>query len=1118
MQSKNYIADENIKENFFLKNHSRFSQRLFIALLLFCGLPAASEIRAATITVDRTDDTAAASACTAAANDCSVRGAFAFANANSGTVINIPAGTYNLTIDELQVGTATNVLTTINGAGPALTTINQNVVNRRVIDLNPSLSPNVVVNISGVRITGGNSPSDNFGGGGLLGGGAGNTLNISNCVFENNSDINALTAKGGGIEWAGGGFLNIDNCTFNNNTAGSAAGNKGVGGGVDYQLLNLAGESGKGGLTITNSTFTNNKAGASNAGAGGGLALTVTTVQTPRTVTVTNNTFTGNQANAASNGLGGAITSSSSNPSITIKYNRITGNTASGSAGTGIYKALGTTGTIDATQNWWGCNAGPTNANCNTIGGLTSGISTNPRIVLTHTQNTIPIVIGQATVLTASFLRDSANNVLTTANVSRLIGLPITFNNPVRGTLSGAQTAIQANGTATANFTSNAVGAGSADAVVDNQTTTASITINKGSTSITMNSSTPNSTVTGQSYTVAFNAPTTSAPTSIALTGSVTVSDGTASCTATLPATNCLLTSISSGIKNLTAVYNGDANFNASPVSAAIQQTVNSANTTTVINSTSPNPSGAGQNVVVSYSVAPLAPGAGMPSGTVTVSDGTNSCVGTVSGGQCIITLPASGTYNLTAVYTGDTNFATSTSPIFTHQVCGGSNLMVSNTSDSGAGSLRNALAGACSGGTINFSPDFNTPQMIMLTGELVIDRDITINGAGANLLTINANNTGRVFHITGGTVNLSGMTITGGNAAGGGNGGGIANLGGTLTLTNSVVSGNTAPNLGGGIYSMNPLTIVGSTLSGNTANNAVGSTGGGIHSTGSLLMVNSTISGNSVSNGDGNGGGIRAENTTSIINSTITNNSAVGANSAVGVLTSAGIVTVRNSIIAANQNNTSTPDATGSFDPASAFNFIGNVGTATGFSAANQNQTGNSASPLNPMLGALETSGGATPTHALLTGSPAIDKGGAASIPFAEFILPPVTSDQRGMMRPVDIASIPNAAGGDGSDIGAFELSAPTAANASVSGRVLTNDNRGLQNAVVMMMDSNGNIRTTRTSSFGYFIFENVEAGQTYIFQIKAKRFTFNPQIVTVNDDVTEMIFTATAELSFQL
>ncbi len=1202
MKSKNYFVSRKINQSGIFAN--RLASIFCAAIFLFGGLLAVSETRAATITVDRTDDTAAAYACTAAANDCSLRGSFAFANANSGTVISIPAGTYNLSINELSVGTATNLSTTITGAGAAITTINQTLANRRVIDLNPSLAANVVVTISGVRITGGNSPSDNFGGGGLIGGGPGNTLNLANCIFENNSDINAITAKGGAVEWAGGGFLNIDSCTFNNNTAGSAAANKGVGGGVDYNLLNLGGAAGQGGLTVTNSTFTNNRAGASNAGAGGGLSVTVTTTQTPRTVTITNNSFTGNQANAASNGLGGAITSSSANP-ITAKFNRITGNTATGGA-TGVYQSLGTLGTIDATQNWWGCNNGPGNAGCDSVNGPAGSITTNPRIVLSHTPTTTPLVTGQATVLTASFLRDSANNVLTLANISRLRGLPVTFNGAVRGTLSGAQAVIQPNGTATATFTANAAGAGSANALVDNQTAAAAITINKANTTITINSDTPDPTVPGQSYTVSFNAPAVTAPGAGTPSGTVTVSDGSQSCVATLPATSCNLISTSVGVKNLTAVYNGDANFNASPVStsishtvnkasttaqitadtpdpsvfgqnyavsasvavnspgagtpggtitvsdgtnnctitlpatscnlpgnavglrtltavyngdlnfnaspvsAGVSHTINQASTTTVITSDSPDPSSTSQNVVVNYTVAAVAPGAGTPSRNVTVSDGVNSCVGTVAAGQCTLALSTIGNRILTATYEGNPNFATSTSPGVSHQVCG-MNIIVTNINNGGAGSLRQAFVDVCPTGTVTFSPVFNAAQTITLTsGEILVNKDLTINGAGANLLTINANNTGRVFLITGGTVNLSGMTITGGNASNGGSGGGIANVGGNLTLSNSVVTGNSAPNLGGGIYSSSPLTVIGSTISANTANNPAGTTGGGIHSINSLTLINTTVSGNSAPNGNSNGGGVRAEAITSIINSTITNNSAAGAASASGLFRNAGTVTVRNSIIAANQNNATRPDTAGAFDPTSAFNLVGNLGTATGFSGANQNQTGTGAAPLDPLLGALGNNGGNTPTHALLAGSPAVDKGGAVTVPFAEYILPPLVTDQRGAMRPVDIGSIPNAAGGDASDIGAYELQAPTAANVSVSGKVLTADGRGLQNAIVTMTDSNGNSRTFRTGSFGYFRFDDIEIGQTYVFQVVSKRFTFAPQVITINEELTELNFTA--------
>ncbi len=67
-------------------------------------------------------------------------------------------------------------------------------------------------------------------------------------------------------------------------------------------------------------------------------------------------------------------------------------------------------------------------------------------------------------------------------------------------------------------------------------------------------------------------------------------------------------------------------------------------------------------------------------------------------------------------------------------------------------------------------------------------------------------------------------------------------------------------------------------------------------------------------------------------------------------------------------------------------------------------------------MLATLANNGGHTPTHALLSGSPAIDKGNSFGL----------TSDQRDLPRPSDDPSIPPAAGGDNSDIGAFELQLP--------------------------------------------------------------------------------------------
>ena len=77
--------------------------------------------------------------------------------------------------------------------------------------------------------------------------------------------------------------------------------------------------------------------------------------------------------------------------------------------------------------------------------------------------------------------------------------------------------------------------------------------------------------------------------------------------------------------------------------------------------------------------------------------------------------------------------------------------------------------------------------------------------------------------------------------------------------------------------------------------------------------------------------------------------------------------------------------------------------------------------SPLNPKLDprGLRDNGGPTQTVALMTGSPAIDKGTSIGLSGT------LTTDQRGFSRTVDNTSIPNATGGDGTDIGAFEFGA---------------------------------------------------------------------------------------------
>src|SRR5437763_16112655 len=148
--------------------------------------------------------------------------------------------------------------------------------------------------------------------------------------------------------------------------------------------------------------------------------------------------------------------------------------------------------------------------------------------------------------------------------------------------------------------------------------------------------------------------------------------------------------------------------------------------------------------------------------------------------------------------------------------------IVVTNTNDSGPGSLRQALAIANDGDTIDAT---GISGVINLTsGELLVETSVTINGPGADLLAVDGNMISRGFRIpvSGKTIAISGLTIRHGHA--GNAGGGIDNENNdTLMITNCNVSGNTA-GLGGGNFNGGPLTIGSITVSENSAANGGGS------------------------------------------------------------------------------------------------------------------------------------------------------------------------------------------------------------------------------------------------------------------------------------------------------
>lgn len=343
--------------------------------------------------------------------------------------------------------------------------------------------------------------------------------------------------------------------------------------------------------------------------------------------------------------------------------------------------------------------------------------------------------------------------------------------------------------------------------------------------------------------------------------------------------------------------------------------------------------------------------------------------------------------------------------------------LTVTNTNDSGPGSLRQAILTANSGDTINFS--LPAGSIITLTsGELLIqNKSLTILGPGAHELTIQRSTaTGtpqfRIFHVASNsgsfTVSISGLTITNGIASSGG--GGLENEGATiLNVSGCVISNNSASVVGGGIASLGTaLNVTRSTISNNSA-----PSGGGVYGQNSTITIaNSTFTGNS----SNNGGGLNVQlATVNLTNATIAGNSAPFGGGLYVYSTSIGS---RNTIIAANTGSfgpdVHTASSGGSQLTSQGFNLIGNNSGAVIVSQQPTDQVGTPSAPIDPRLAALADNGGPMFTRGLLSGSPAIDKGGAAT---------GLITDQRGFARPINHPAISNAVGGDGSDIGAFEL-----------------------------------------------------------------------------------------------
>lgn len=366
---------------------------------------------------------------------------------------------------------------------------------------------------------------------------------------------------------------------------------------------------------------------------------------------------------AIQDATGNTVTSASDAITIAIGNNPA-GGTLSGTLTVGAVNGVATFSglSIDKSGNGYTLTASATN-------GLTG--TTSPSFdIVPGAANRLVFLTGPANrVVGEKFSPAIQVQVQDAGGNPVLIAPQITITSSVAGTLTGTAKVTPVLGTAT--FNNLAItAAGTAYTLTAFASGVSSITsdefdVAKGSTTIAITSPASGGTsVFGQVVTFGYDINPVS-PAVGSLTGTVTISDGSDTKTCTIPAGSgigtCQIQFATTGSRNVTAVYNGDQNFEGS-TSPSVSHTVNQAVTQLTITSDTPEPSQPGDAVTVRWTLQVTGGGAGTPTGTVTVSGGggVTPCSVTVAFGSssCSLTFPTGGSKTITVTYPGDANFA----------------------------------------------------------------------------------------------------------------------------------------------------------------------------------------------------------------------------------------------------------------------------------------------------------------------------------------------------------------------------------------------------------------------------------------------------------------------------